>query len=205
MNKERIINNKLIYVFAILLIAIMMIASVSYSRYLTTTSANGKVGLAKFAVKVNDVDVTTDERFTLELGDNLTTNSLEGKMVPGSQGTFMIEINPAGSEVALEYEFSFDTTKLPTGVKITDVDAEGSNGNQVTQPTLEDNKVKGVIELPKDGSALTTENTIHVEIGWKWEDVPIEVPESGLTDSSDVPGTKIDVTGIVRQRIRTEA
>lgn len=205
MNKERVINNKLIYVFAILLIAIMMIASVSYSRYLTTTSANGKVGLAKFAVEVNGVDVTTDELFTLGLGDDLTTNSLEDKMVPGSQGTFMIEIDPAGSEVALEYEFSFDTTKLPTGVKITDVDAEGSNGNQVTQPTLEDNKVTGVINLPGSGEALTSDNTIHVEIGWEWEDVEIEVPKDGLTASPDVPGTTIDVTGIVRQRIRTEA
>ncbi len=205
MNKERIINNKLIYVFAILLIAIMMIASVSYSRYLTTTSANGKVGLAKFAVEVNGVDVTTDEKFILELGDNLTTNHQEGKMVPGSQGTFMIEINPAGSEVALEYEFSFDVSNLPKGVTITDVDAEGSSDNQITKPTLENNKVTGVIELPKGGGALTTNDTIYIDIGWKWDDVTIEVPESGLTDSSDVPGTKIDVTGIVRQRIRTEA
>ena len=99
-------------------IAILSFAGFTFSRYITTVNAeDASIGIAKFNVKVNGQYIGTSTPFYLQLSQN--SNTYNNKIAPDVQnGYFEIVIDPTGTEVSLEYEFTFNVANLDQNIRL---------------------------------------------------------------------------------------
>ncbi len=181
--KKRIKNFLIFYCC----IAFLFIANYTFARYITTTSSTSQIGVANFQVKVNDVDVVLGETFEFELSPN--ANTYNSKMAPNSKGYFEIEIDPSETEVALDYEFQFDLSKIDEDVHLTEFHV-----NDSTKIAIEDNVVQGTIDLPNQDTGFTTDDKTNLKIYWEWN-------EEGDIINPVITDTNIEVTSVIKQKI----
>lgn len=80
------------------------------AKYMTTVAGEGKATVADWQFKVNE----EEQKFTVELKD-LTGKTADGKIAPGSEGSFEIRIDGTGSDVAIDYEAVFSNIKNEPG------------------------------------------------------------------------------------------
>ncbi|MBQ6404517.1 MAG: hypothetical protein IJJ63_00555 [Bacilli bacterium] len=85
----------------------------TYTAFESEIDANASTKTAGIHLSINGVDVVENNDSTLNnqiILDNTTwvsTHTREAKLSPGSTGTISLELDPAGSEVAVLYEFRF--------------------------------------------------------------------------------------------------
>ncbi len=112
----------------------------AYTAYESIIDAHVVTPVAGIHIKINGVDAVSNNDGTLDnrvILDNITwtsTHTRQGKLSPGSSGTIDLEIDPAGSEVAIMYEFRFvdkriDDDKLLNFGSITSSDGVIRTGN----------------------------------------------------------------------------
>ena len=107
---------------AIVLIAIVLIAalaiSIAYSKYFTEVSGTGTTTVAYWNFTVNGA---SDTIATITLGNTTDDNDkvAEDVIAPGTSGSFAIEIDATGTQVALDYEISLENFDgdLPDNLK----------------------------------------------------------------------------------------
>jgi len=101
-------KKKIILFIAILLIAlveILFITGKTYSKYRTEVRGDGNFPIAKWSFLVNGKIGTLTP---IELKDTYDTDTLvNGKIAPGTSGSFDILIDTTGSEVGIDYCVEF--------------------------------------------------------------------------------------------------
>ena len=107
---------------ALTLVAIILIAtlaiSLAYSRYFSKITGTGTATVAKWSFKVNG---QADNLGAITLGNTTEDNSkvADGKIAPGTSGSFNVLLDATGTEVALDYTIQFDNVsdEFPQNLK----------------------------------------------------------------------------------------
>lgn len=163
MRKENKLTKVAIFALLIAIVAIVLVSG-TYARYTTNLTGTDTVQIAKWAWNISgaDIDATTTE-YTLDLFSTIkdtatygTTNEahvIDGKIAPGTQGAFDIQITN-NSEVDAEYSVTFGEEN-PLGAAI-EYSTDGGN----TWGT--------VAVLDVDTTAIAQNATVTVPIQWRW-------------------------------------
>ena len=119
-------NKSFLSIFAVILIICFLYfgGRSTFTAYESLIFGGSTIKTSGIKVKLNGVDIASNSEILNSdfFMNNIKWNSThtrEGKISPGSSGTFQIELDPTGSEVAILYEFSFvdkavDDSKLLT-------------------------------------------------------------------------------------------
>lgn len=91
---------------------LVLSATYSYARYLTSIDTSSDAVTAKWAVSVKEGsnELSSTQKLTLTVNEN--ENVVAGKIAPGSTATGEFVIDSTGSEVAIDYEVKIDTTNM---------------------------------------------------------------------------------------------
>ena len=183
-------NKPVIILLALLLITAIVFSMYAYAKYKTTLKGNGTAQVAKWSFKVNgqtqtipDIDLAT----TMKKVNNVAEN----KIAPGTEGSFDLNLDATGSEVAVDYNIKLAITEKPTNLKFY-LDNTYETEIAETEGTL---NVSGSIPLEIINTPIT--KTIY----WKWPyqtgTTENEVKENDKTDTID-SAKKVTMTITVR-------
>ena len=165
-NVRRKKATKALLVVVALLLAILLISS-TFARYSTVGKADGKVDIAKWAVKMTADDGTTldstTKNITFKVQNN--TNVVPGKIAPAVTAVAKIELDLTGTEVAVDFKAEvgdLTPTNLPSSDKISLTSAVGGGtpGTFQTIPLV-------------NNAAFTTENgkkIVTLTLTWENDD-----------------------------------
>lgn len=112
----KITKKKILVVSALAIILAGAFLGVTYSKYTTQVIGNGETEVAQWNFKVNEA---TEEFATIKLADTYEESTLiNGKIAPGTSGSFDLVIDASGAEVGVKYVVDFiDETNKPTNLK----------------------------------------------------------------------------------------
>lgn len=166
---------------AIILIAVILLSalviSITYSKYFSKITGTGTATVAKWNFEVNG---KTDTLGTIKLGNTASKNSkvADGKIAPGTDGKFDVEINANGTEVDLEYEIKFANVQgsIPDNLKFYE-----DSKFQTEIPDLASKGYKGTITKEQTGTKQT------VSFYWKWD---YETTDITTNDEKDTTSGK---------------
>lgn len=189
--KKRLVNFIAFYT----ILVFFMFINYTFSRYTVTTGKTATIEIAKFTIKVNETTVEQSNTFGLKLSP--TTNTADNKISPDSTGYFDIEIDPAGTEVSLEYQIFFDLTSIQTAsrkITLTEYSLD-SGATNIEMPT--DNIITGEILLASNSSTgFTSFDKITIRVFWEWTE---DITNPTITD---LKTQTIDVTATIKQKIQ---
>ena len=163
MNKNKKYINKifiLIILIVILLIAYKIIDT--YAVFQNEIQGNVKCTNGKWNISINGKDITNgiDKDFVVNNINISQDNYVKpGKIAPGLNGNFGIEINPQNTDVSLRYDIKI--TNSGNNIKITDI-KEVKEGNTLIKTAPD--TYTGIIPLEKIKTGIT--NEIQISIGW---------------------------------------
>ncbi|MBR3152924.1 MAG: hypothetical protein IKF52_04920 [Clostridia bacterium] len=88
------------------LFAVVVILGGTYSRYSNTADGTANIDLAKWSVKIGETEMGEISSGDLPITLNYVASDYvkTGKLAPGGSANFTLEIDPSGSEVAVDYE-----------------------------------------------------------------------------------------------------
>ncbi len=188
-------NKKAITILlALLLITAVVFSMYAYAKYKTTLTGNGTATVAKWSFKVNgqtqtipDIDLAT----TMKENNNI----VKGKLAPGTEGSFDLNLDATGSEVAIDYSIKLTITEKPSNLRFYR-DSEYTKEIASTDGVM---NISGVMSLEEIKTIQT--KTIY----WKWayqtgtetNDI-IANDKIDTEDSTKSVKMKIEVTGTQR-------
>ena len=147
----------------------------AYAKYKTTLTGNGTATVAKWSFKVNgqtqtipDIDLAT----TMKENNNV----VEGKLAPGTEGSFDLNLDATGSEVAIDYNIKLAVTEKPSNLRFY-TDSSYTKEIASTDGVM---NVSGVMSLEEIKTIQT--KTIY----WKW------AYQTGTATNDIVANDKID-------------
>ena len=141
-------------IFAAILLA--FIGGNALAKYQTQVSGQGVADIAKWVFKVNG-DSSSMQTISLNKTYN-ATDLVNGKIAPGSKGSFDIVVNAEDSEVGVDYAVSFSNeTNKPTNLKFKYLNHEASSLQELEQYFL------GTI----NANDQVKTRTLTVE--WEWD------------------------------------
>lgn len=154
----------LIIICIISILSTIIIFLSTYSKYSEDAEATMENQVGKWIIKLNNTDITQgiSQDFLIQnivIEEN--TNVIEGKIAPGTSGYFDIEINPAGTQVAVRYDITLNKENITNDeIQITSVSE--LNGNTLTRTA--ENVYTGIIPLAdvENGNV----NSIRISIDW---------------------------------------
>ena len=172
--KNKLIK-KMIRIIALILLMVSVIIGITHSKYITKVNGNGEFQIAKWNFKVNG---QTEEMATIKLLDTYDESTLiNGKIAPGTSGSFDLVIDATESEVGVKYSVDFkNETNKPTNLKFKYQDRVF---NQIEE--FED-LFTGVID------ADDTNKTRTLTVKWEW------AYETGDTSEAIITNDKIDTS-----------
>lgn len=189
----------------IVLACIIAIIGGTYARYSSKGTANAKVDIAKWSIKLGTEDISTQSK---TVNANVTYSDNEyvanGKIAPGRSATFSVEVDPTGSEVAIDYTFTVDPTTIASSLIETNgskaniavtgaVCTVGGNPATVTNTTVEG---KQVFSVSQDLASVQAGNKVVVTFTATWTnndtDTAIDTAE-GVASSASESGKSITV------------
>lgn len=161
---------------ALLLLAIIfVVCGILYTnaKYISSTNGNVSASVAKWVFNVtgNDSYATTDTIENLTIAQTCNASTLtNGKIAPGTSGSFDIVVNAETTEVGLDYNVVFTesngNTTLPTNLKFK---LDGSDWNFT-------DGISGKISSNADSKVVT-----HT-VTWSWD---YETTSGDLADTTD--------------------
>ena len=168
-------NKPVIILLALLLITAIVFSMYAYAKYKTTLTGNGTATVAKWSFKVNgqtqtipDIDLAT----TMKENNNV----VEGKLAPGTEGSFELNLDATGSEVAIDYNIKLAVTEKPSNLRFY-TDSSYTKEIASTDGVM---NVSGVMSLEEIKTIQT--KTIY----WKW------AYQTGTATNDIVANDKID-------------
>ena len=168
-------NKPVIILLALLLITEIVFSMYAYAKYKTTLKWNGTATVAKWSFKVNgqtqtipDIDLAT----TMKENNNV----VEGKLAPGTEGSFDLNLDATGSEVAIDYNIKLAVTEKPSNLRFY-TDSSYTKEIASTDGVM---NVSGVMSLEEIKTIQT--KTIY----WKW------AYQTGTATNDIVANDKID-------------
>ncbi|MGN1379305.1 MAG: hypothetical protein ACI4XR_02780 [Bacilli bacterium] len=154
-------KNKIFYLLIILTLGIFIyIINSSYALFETNKSMVVKPNVAKWNININNSNINSSEDFTIDSFVSVTNSHVkEGKIAPGAEGYFDIEIDGQDTDVSISYNLKFDLSSL-NNIVIESV--EETNGYVITSE--EDNTYSGVILLNEINQSV--KHNIRFYIKW---------------------------------------
>lgn len=149
-------RKKLLIGVALVVIFLSAIIGITYSKYISQVTGNGTLEVAKWSFKVND---GTEEFAKIELLDTYNEETLiNGKIAPGTSGSFELEIDATGAEVGVMYDVDFkNETNKPTNLKF-------RHGDQVFDNIEEYEQYFSDVINADDTNKVRT-----LTVDWEWE------------------------------------
>ena len=174
MNKKRIIA-----VFIIIaLIILSFLTGSTFAKYLTEYRTTASLQIARWSVSedflVNGVSKKS-ENINLATTYNPAT-LVNGKIAPGTSGTFGVQIDATGTETGINYEIKIDKI---LGATINNL-VFTYNNNTYSNLSELSNAVSGNIPADADNKI------VNLEIGWCW---PYETLVNGNSANGDEQDT----------------
>ena len=144
----------------------------TFSKYTNKVIGDGETEIAKWSFKVNQ---ETEQFATIKLADTYDkTTLLNGKIAPGTKGSFDLVIDATDSEVGVKYEVDFQNeTNKPTNLIF-----KSNNKTVSTIEELED-------VLTDTINADDTNKVRTLTINWEW-------PYETGTENAILNNDKID-------------
>lgn len=169
----RKISKKIIIGATLAAIGVSSILGITHSKYVNKVSGNGETEIAKWYFSVNE---STEKMETIKLADTYNQDTLlDGKIAPGTSGSFNLIVDAGDSEVGVKYEVDFQNeTNKPTNLKFK------YNGEVLDEIEEYEKFFTGTIDA--DDSNKT--RTLTVE--WEWP------YETGVDETSILENDKID-------------
>lgn len=159
MKKNR--TTRLVVLVLFLAIITAVIISGTFAKYTTSVNGTGSATVAKWAValKANGESFTDGKTFTLA-DTTLNDKVADGKIAPGTDGSFSLAIDATGSEVAIHYVVEISSlTNVPTNLKFYKDSIADENLITVTGDKF---VMEGDIALADVGTEVT------LPIYWAW-------------------------------------
>ena len=168
-------NKPIIILIALLLITAIAFSMYAYAKYKTTLKGNGTATVAKWSFKVNGQTQTIPD---IDLATKMkkVNNVAENKLAPGTEGSFELNLDATGSEVAIDYNIKLIVTEKPTNLRFY---TDSSYTKEITSTDGVMN-VSGVMSLEEIKTIQT--KTIY----WKW------AYQTGTAANDIVANDKID-------------
>lgn len=158
MNKK---SKKIIILLSLaLILLISSIGGYTYAKYRTSVKGEVQADIAKWSFKVNE---DSEQIETITLSDTIQgyipENLLaEGKIAPGTQGQFTINLDGTETEVGIAYDVIFvNEQNKPTNLTFTYGENTFSSLKKM-QPYL-----MGIIDADEQ------DKTREITIGWEWQ------------------------------------
>lgn len=168
-------KKKIILVSSILLVLILgAIGGSVFAKYQSQTKGQGYADIARWSFVV---DENSSAIKTFNINNSYDENTLvNGKIAPGTKGSFDITVDATKSEVGIDYTVTFaNEQNKPTNLKFK---YEGEEYNSLQ--ALE-NKLTGTID------ANATSKKITLTIEWFWD---YETGDENTISSNDITDTK---------------
>jgi len=207
MSKKTVRN---MMVILMLLTVGLYFISGTYARYTSTASGEGTAQVAKWAVKLNEKDMTiTENTFPITFTQVENANVVNNYIAPASKLYADFIIDPAGSQVAMDYEFTLgeitaESGTVPTTLKVEKVVTVTTSGQTETETEIvkTGEKYIGTIDLASKDAALTNAEAVKVRVYIVWED--LNTPEANETDTAvgiSAPQLTMEVTATATQDV----
>lgn len=173
------------YIFIILILIIgcfLYLGSKStYTLFESEIEGEASVKTAGIHISINGVDIlenqssgVIDERIILDNTTWVSTHTREEKLSPGSTGTISLEVDPAGSEVAIVYEFRF-VDKVIDEEKLLNFSNIVSDDNTFIRTGVD--TYSGIITM----ADIANGKKVHVNVGFYF-DYLTDIP--GITEDN---------------------
>ena len=147
-------NERKIILFVLLGITFSLcgIGGASYSLYKSSPRGKTSGAIANWSFFVNN----SKDTFSIDLAKN-AKNISDGKLAPGSYGSFDIKLDASSTDVDVNYKITFSNMKgKPISLKFY------LDENYTTEINLEETKIDGVIHQGDNMIKIVT-------IYWKWD------------------------------------
>ena len=170
-------RKKIVIIVSILLaIVLSFIGGQTFAKYVTEVRGDGTAQIATWDFKVNG---QREQVQTISLGSTYDASTLvDGKIAPGTRGSFQIIVDGTGSDVGIDYKikFSNESTK-PQNLKF----------------YYNDTEYDSILDLAEDLSGTIAANaedkTKTLTINWEWEyetgDNPTEIASNDKIDTQN--------------------
>jgi len=184
---------KIVIIISILLM-ISYIFLNTYSKYINQAEARIEQDIARWNIKINNVDITgtSGEPVEFEIDNfewDTDSHVKEGKVAPGMKGRFEIDIDPKDTDVSIQYSIKIDNSRLTesndinlkikkiildgeeyefTTVPITEMvdDGEGGQVEVVTNTEIRIAIIKPLSEIQSNDSSVRIDSLL-VEVEWE--------------------------------------
>ncbi len=175
--KDRI--KKIIITCILLICFIFLVTRVTYSSYESNTSGDVTGNIAGWNIKINDVIVSNEVDKVVDIDDVVwnSTHTRNGKLAPGSTGTFNIKLDFSGTDVAVRFDIevvdkNVDSDKILTltGIDTADVTLVKTGVSTYT----------GIVDVDDIDTTLVN---IALDLSWVNDDNVTDDP-SGEFDNS---------------------
>ncbi len=159
-------------VFAALALVLMAaVIGSTYARYVSTSTGNGSVEIAKWAVKVNGTDISTASgTFKLDFTAK-DSDTVSGKVAPGGTASAYVDVDLTGTEVSVD--FSCELGDAANLCSVFGEDYASKVAVSVGTPVLKDSasnmSLDAAKKIVKVGSAAMN-GTVRVPITLTWTD-----------------------------------
>lgn len=182
------------------LVLLIFLVGYTFAKYYSEIKGGGKGSIAKWSFVANN---SKDTIQTISLVDSANEVSLvEGKIAPGTKGSFDIVIDATGSEVGVDYKVNVaEETNLPTNL-LYNVTMDGE-----TSQTYSSLKELAQDELEGNLDTINGEFTKTITVNWEWPYETLNGDSVAEGDVADlVDGTKDNLNyEFVLQIIGTQA
>lgn len=171
--------------FILMLIISVFQISDMYAKYKTEREGEYESLLGVWSIKLNDIDISSGESMEFELtGSEFSSDPnyvKAGKVAPGTEGYFDLQIDPTGTDVAVIYEVTiqpvessdvqYSITSIDNVFKKVDSEETIENTQAITSGEVH----KGIMPLDKINGGYI--NYIRVNFSWP------NVPANDVTDT----------------------
>lgn len=145
---KRVYSKKILYIlFLIIGFAFLYFDSRdTFTSYESEVLGNVEGKVSQIHLTVNGVELSHEDDLQKVLLDNLSWTSPHARddtIAPGGEGSFPLELDPAGSEVAILFELEFIDKTIDSSKLLTFIDVSGDEGIVRT----ESNVYSGIISL----------------------------------------------------------
>lgn len=156
-------KTKGIIILLVILLIIALVAGIwAYSKYTSTITGQGGATVASWSFKVNGQTATITN---VSLTDTtLNSKVTDGKIAPGTDGSFGITVDGSGSDVEIAYSIQVSNfLNMPTNLKFY------SDSTFTTPLTVTGTGDTRVFEATGTIALADIETTVSQTIYWRWE------------------------------------
>ncbi len=150
----------------IMLVITIYLVSKTYAVFYSEAQGNFTSNIAKWDIKVNNQEVTgrTEKDFSIDACNIINdANVKDGKIAPGSEGNFNIQIDSTDTQVSIRYDITIDKEKLEEYRISVDSVTEKNNLTNIIKTS--ESTYTGIIPITQINNKVV--DNINILFKWK--------------------------------------